>query len=77
MGTDTRAGSDGTGASGPPDADALLERARETLDRERRRTADERDAFADLHDRLRAVRPVSARPSGPAAGGPVASVAEW
>jgi hypothetical protein len=77
MGTDTRAGSgDGTGAAGPPDVDALLERARETLDRERRRTADERDAFADLHDRLRAVRPVSARPSGPVAGGPVASVAD-
>ncbi|PSP70901.1 hypothetical protein BRC70_05255 [Halobacteriales archaeon QH_6_68_27] len=76
MGTDTRAGSDGTGAARPPDVDALLERARETLDRERRRTADERDAFADLHDRLRAVRPVSARPSGPVAGGPVASVAD-
>ena len=76
MGTDTRAGSgDETGASGPPDVDALLERARETLDRERRRTADERDAFAAFHDRVREIRPVSASATGPVAGGAVTDTA--
>jgi len=45
--------------------DALLDRARRALDRERRRTADERDAFDDLHRRVREIPPATA----PATGG--------
>jgi len=45
--------------------DDLLDRARVALERERRRTADERDAFADFHRRVRKIEPVTA----PATGG--------
>lgn len=55
MATDTREAED----------DALLDRARRALDRERRRTADERDAFDDLHRRVREIPPATA----PATGG--------
>jgi hypothetical protein len=44
--------------------DALLVRARRALDRERRRTADERDAFDDLHRRVREIEPVTTPRSG-------------
>jgi hypothetical protein len=59
--------------------DDRLDRARRALDRERRRTADERDAFDDFHRRVREIESVTAPPaagSSAAAGRVVGAGAE-
>lgn len=58
------------GGHSPPDGGArLFERARCALAEEQRRTADEREAFADFRRRVREVRPASAPTAGGETGG--------